>query len=98
MTETVYISGKMRGMPEDESRRLFEEVERFLTGHGFRALNPWKFEHTSDRWGDRIIADLELLKTCDAIWMLENWRDSDGATVEYHFARGEGIKMMGPHS
>lgn len=98
MNETIYISGKMRGMSETVSRKLFEDAENFLVKHGFRALNPWKFTHDSDRWGDRIIADLELLKKCDGIWMLENWRDSFGATVEYYFARGEGLKIMGPHS
>jgi hypothetical protein len=96
--QQIYISGKMRGMDEQLSRKLFQDAEDFLTKHGFIAHNPWKFVHTSERWGDRIIADLELLKSCDGIWMLENWRDSNGATCEYYFARGEGLKFMGPHS
>lgn len=98
MKQTIYISGKMRGLEEQHSRKLFEEAENLLTAHGFNALNPWKFTHTSDRWGDRITADLEILKSCDGIWMLENWRDSNGAIVEYYFARGEGIKIMGPYA
>ena len=38
---------------------------------------------------------LTELSRCDAIWMLDNWRqDSHGASCEYHFARSVGMKVM----
>lgn len=96
--EKIYISGKMRGLEIEHSQKLFSDAEQFLIKHGFEPINPWNIIHTSDIWGDRIIADLEILKDCDGIWMLENWRDSNGATCEYYFALGEGIRIMGPNT
>lgn len=97
MNKKVYISGKMRGISEDVSQKMFEEAEQFLIKHGFEPLNPWKFHHTSEKWEDRILIDLMLLKDCYGIWMLDNWRDSNGAQTEYYFARGVGLRFMGPN-
>lgn len=95
--ERVYISGKMRYMDEDESKRLFKEAEHHLLGQGYDVYNPWvddeKYKECSG-WGDFIIYDLKVLKGCDGIYMLKNWRDSLGATMEKTFAEGCGLKIM----
>ena len=36
---------------------------------------------------DILLFDLQWLRTCDAIYMLADWTDSDGANVELDFAR-----------
>ena len=93
----VYISGKMRGMDEEESRRLFSEAQKQLEQQGFDAINPWNLEDEKmkvcQEWADFIIYDLYILKKCDMIFMLQNWHDSWGAQVEYAFANGHGIKV-----
>jgi hypothetical protein len=36
---------------------------------------------------DILLFDLQWLRTCDAIYMLADWEESDGANVELDFAR-----------
>jgi hypothetical protein len=39
----IYISGKMRGLPEEESRKKFEAAQHLIElGHD--VVNPWAFE------------------------------------------------------
>ena len=94
----IYISGKMRGLPEEESRKLFKAAENYLIELGHDVINPWdsegkKNEQCND-WDDYILYDLQILKTCDAIFMLSNWQDSDGAKCEHAFARGRGMEII----
>lgn len=94
----IYISGKMRGLPENESRELFKTAEQYLTGLGHDVVNPWNSELEKDascnEWADYIMFDLNILKTCDAIYMLDNWEDSWGAKCEYAFACGRGMEII----
>ncbi|MBQ7180649.1 MAG: DUF4406 domain-containing protein [Bacteroidaceae bacterium] len=43
---------------------------------------------------DILLYDLQWLRTCDAIYMLEDWTKSDGANVELDFARATGKKVL----
>lgn len=38
--------------------------------------------------------DLEILSRCDVIVMMQNWRDSVGATEELKFARDMGMEII----
>jgi hypothetical protein len=44
-----------------------------------------------DHWID---VSLEVLKRCDAIFLVPNWKDSPGANREVHFARELGIPVF----
>ncbi|MBO6271837.1 DUF4406 domain-containing protein [bacterium] len=94
MKEKIYISGKINGLPKDVSTHLFSKAEHYLISLGYKTLNPWTINHTSDKWEDMIIEDLKYLKKCSGIYMLSNWKDSYGATVEYNFAKGMGLKIL----
>lgn len=39
--------------------------------------------------------DLKALKECAAIWMLDGWQNSVGATAEYHLAKWLGLNILG---
>lgn len=43
---------------------------------------------------DILLFDLQWLRTCDAIYMLGDWIESDGANVELDFARAVGMKVL----
>lgn len=94
----IYISGKMRGLPEEESRELFKSAENYLIELGHDVINPWDSEDEKNEkcrdWDDYILYDLQILKTCDAIFMLSNWQDSDGAKCEHAFASGRHMKII----
>lgn len=38
--------------------------------------------------------DLELIKRCDVVVMMSNWRKSSGATAEHEFALANGIEVI----
>jgi len=40
------------------------------------------------------LRDSKVLSECDAIFMLEDFKKSDGATAEYSFARWIGLKVF----
>lgn len=41
-----------------------------------------------------LLWDLHSLALCDAIYMLKDWKDSNGATVEYYFAKACGKDII----
>lgn len=94
----IYISGKMRGLSEEDSRKLFKAAEQYLKTLGHDVINPWDSEDEKKRqckvWADFILYDLQILKTCDAIFMLDNWQDSNGAKCEHAFASGRHMKII----
>ena len=94
----VYISGKMRGLDPEKFAPIFEKARRFLESKGYEVVNPVDFEEekmkTCECWADFIIFDLPILKTCNAIYMLQNWQDSWGAKVEFDFANGHGLEIL----
>ena len=93
----VYISGKMAGMNEKQSRAMFKECELALKAKGCKVVNPWDTQDekkkSCKKWGDFIRYDLELLDACDVICLLPSWLNSKGAMVEYHYAKGAGMKI-----
>ena len=89
--EKMYISGKMKGQPDFRTR--FNEIEKLYESQ-YKVINPCRIEHSSDDWEERILTDLNILKHCDIIYMLDNWKDSNGAQVEHYFAQGMGKKII----
>lgn len=89
--EKMYISGKMKGL--DNFRSLFAEVEEEFKNQ-YEIVNPCHIHHKSPKWEDRILYDLNVIMDCDTIYMLNNWKDSNGAQVEHYFAQGMGKKII----
>lgn len=88
----IYISGKMKGL--DNFKELFYAAEKEYRNKGYNVINPVRIEHISKEWEDMILQDLYILNSCDAILMLNNWKDSNGAQVEHYFAKGKNIEII----
>ena len=90
----VYISGKMTGLTEAEYFKKFEEAEEFLKRFKLEPINPSK-HHMGEglTYAQLMLLDLELLSTCGAIFMLDNWKTSKGAKVELAFGEALGLKV-----
>lgn len=41
-----------------------------------------------------LAGDLEMLRRCDAVFMLRGWRDSRGATAEHEEAVARGLEIL----
>lgn len=83
----VYISGRITGISYDTVKRRFGLAEEFLTSLSLEPVNPLKNGLSrSDAWIDHMCNDIKMLHECSAIYMLDGWMDSVGATIEYDFA------------
>ena len=94
MTETWYISGPMRGLP-DFNYPLFNSVAKTLRGSGHKVYNPaenFDGDQTLD-FSDYMHQDLTQLMDSDAVLMLPGWQDSEGARVEYQVAKSLGLDV-----
>lgn len=91
----IYISGKITGMCEVESEKKFSGAEELLNALGLKPINPLKNGlPRSASWNDHMARDIQILSTCEAIFMLDNWRESKGARIEYEFAVGAGKDVL----
>ena len=82
----IYISGKITGL--DNFRYLFLSAENSLSKKGFTVINPCDLPEYHDKtWKSYMKVDLEALKGCDYVFMLNNWKDSRGARVEHRLAK-----------
>lgn len=86
----IYISGKISGLPYNEVEERFDDAEKLLSDLGFEVVNPLKNGlATHEEWIKHLCKDIELLHSCDAIYMMDNWTESRGARHEYNFALAE---------
>lgn len=91
----IYISGKITGLDIKEAESIFEAVERKLHEAGLLPINPCKIlpyapQHT---WKDYMLEDIKAIFDCEAMFMLDNWRDSKGAKIEHDIAHALGLKV-----
>lgn len=82
----IYISGQISGLDYDDAFQMFADAEAFLASRGLTPVNPMKSEGEvpGRKWAEYIAEDVLLIDDCDAIYMLPNWQNSNGAKVERH--------------
>lgn len=85
--QKIYISGKITGMV-DEAKILFEQAEIKLKEMGFHPINPMNLSSEHDKsWDSYMKQCIKAMCDCDSIYMLENWRTSKGAGLEFFLAK-----------
>ena len=60
-------------------------------------LNTYLFDYgnqTTATWKDYIEGDLKIIEGCDALYMVNNWKNSKGAIKEYNFAKKRHIFII----
>lgn len=96
----VYLSGKITGRTKSDYETQFSRAEQFYIGCGFEVVNPCKI---SDRllkinpkadYEDFMKEDLNALRGCTHIALLEGWEDSKGAKREKAEAEKIGLEVM----
>lgn len=89
----VFISGKITG--DEFSYFKFKNMEKRLLDVGYTVINP--YIKPSSEWSYKQYIDMALdkLKMCDAIYSLEGWSKSKGASFERAYAELVGLKLMG---
>ena len=56
--------------------------------------SPWLTGKFPEFYDYVLLRDLMVLSTKDAVYMLADWKRSEGATAEYHFALATGKKIL----
>lgn len=93
----VFISGPISGKP-NYNREAFFKAEEELEKHGYSVWNPaWFVDHcaVTEFSKDALQAiSNEVLRHCDAIYMLKGWMHSEGAWNEHEIAEARELVIM----
>jgi len=86
----IYIAGKVRGL--NNYKEVFKKAENKLQAKGHITLNPAELPEGMNG-EDYMRICIPMLDVSDAIYLLNNWQDSEGAKVEKSYAECQG-KMI----
>ena len=95
MPNRIYISGGITDVPGYMEH--FEKAEKLLTGYfSNRVVNPAKVLAklpAGTSWQEYMDASMEMLKTCNCIYMLDGWQESKGAKLEHSYAKDSNYEI-----
>ena len=91
----IYISGPISGTKDYKSR--FKVAADEIRAKGHEPVNPCDLNRILDpattTWTQYMLADIGLLKACDAVVVLEGWESSRGAKIEVKKAQELGMTV-----
>ena len=96
----VYLSGPITGLSEEEYTRRFATAELHYEAAGYEVVNPvtigQELQKTNPHpsYADYMAADLEAMRDCTHIALLEGWENSPGAQCEKREALKLGLEIM----
>ena len=83
------------GLPLHEAKERFFNAAIELDKAGYIPINPFNNGLGElATWNDHMKADLKLMLDCDMVYLLPDWMDSKGATIEKNLAEALGIKCI----
>lgn len=91
----IYISGKITGIPIQEAETKFQAAQDLLEELGFDVVNPLKNGlKKNSSYEEHMKIDIELILSCDVVYMMDGWINSVGACIEYDIAIRMGKKIL----
>ena len=87
----LYISGDTEAIPLKDIRVKFDEAEKYLKKQNHIPVNPFKIDESKlAPWPAR----LEILASCDAIFLLSNWLYNKESIMEKYYADVTGKEVL----
>ena len=92
----IYIAGRVTGLKPEQYEPMFATVKKELEAAGHEVINSLTDIPHEDvnNWALTIMECLPYVAQCDCIAMLPGWEKSEGAQIEYHFARGMKLQVL----
>lgn len=91
----IYLSGPISGRDLDERRKAFSIVKERLKGKGYDVVNPMENGLQADAdTHEHMRRDVELILTCDCIYMMRKWLHSKGCKLEFDLATAIGLSVI----
>ena len=93
----VYVSGKITGISEEDSRALFGCACSVVECCGHEAINPWTINdiYPNFTYENYLLEDLRIIREeADALFVLANYHTSAGAHREIAEALTKGIPVF----
>jgi len=78
----IYIAGKITGDPNYKQKFAMKEMELMAQGH--KVMNPSILPEGFD-YEDYMKVCYAMIDTCDAILLLPDWKESNGAVRERYY-------------
>lgn len=94
MNRTVYIAGKITGLPKEEVQSKFNNITSRLTDMGYTVVNPAVALDEERNWRDAVRADIKKMLECDEVHLLPDWQESRGAQLERDIALRLGMQVV----
>ena len=88
----LYLSGPITGMPDYVTR--FADAARQLQAAGYTVVNPVDLCEAGWDWDRCMTVDLDALRTCDGVAVLDGWEASRGSRIELGEAFQRGLPVL----
>lgn len=85
MEKTIYIAGKITGDPNYKEK--FAAAQKRLEAAGYIVLSPAVLPSVGFEYEAYMRMSRAMLRECDEICMLPDWKESRGAMEEYLYAQ-----------
>lgn len=92
--QKVYIAGRVTGLYRWYVVLVFSVYAKKLRKQGYEVVNPMEIVPATASWGEAMTICLDALRDCDKLFIMPNWPDSKGATIEIQKAYGLDIPVV----
>jgi len=90
----IYIAGKISEDNFKKVKEKFKTAEYTLKKLGYEPVNPLNFTYPTIEWSIAMKIVLPKMLECNAIYFLQDWRDSEGARIEHYLAEKLKMKIL----
>ena len=94
INKTIYVAGKMYGLPEEQVREKFEKAASQLQNQGYKVVSPASDMQQNLSWEDTMRHSIKSMLDCDEVHLLPCWQESRGAQLERDIAIRLGMNVV----